>query len=134
MGHEYVEMKNTRAAIQAYRNAVEINSRDYRAWYGLGQTYEVMHMYEYAQYYYAKAAALRPYDPRMWCAIATCAEQLSRDQDAIRACTRAIECGDREGVALLKLAKLHSKRGDRGPAAHYYKQILDLRDEEKVIG
>jgi anaphase-promoting complex subunit 8 len=35
MGHEYVEMKNTPAAIQAYRRAVDINPRDYRAWCGL---------------------------------------------------------------------------------------------------
>jgi anaphase-promoting complex subunit 8 len=32
MGHEYVEMRNTSAAIEAYRRAVDINPRDYRAW------------------------------------------------------------------------------------------------------
>ena len=37
MGHEYVEIRNTAAAIEAYRRALDINSRDYRAWYGLGQ-------------------------------------------------------------------------------------------------
>jgi anaphase-promoting complex subunit 8 len=37
MGHEFVELKNTTAAVNAYRRAVEINPRDYRAWYGLGQ-------------------------------------------------------------------------------------------------
>lgn len=26
----------------SYRHAVEINPRDYRAWYGLGQTYELL--------------------------------------------------------------------------------------------
>eukprot|EP00971_Amphidinium_carterae_P327066 6458226-Amphidinium_carterae.2 len=36
MGHEFMEMKNTPAAIDAYRTAVNINQRDYRAWYGLG--------------------------------------------------------------------------------------------------
>lgn len=29
-------------AIDAYRTAVTINQRDYRAWYGLGQTYELL--------------------------------------------------------------------------------------------
>jgi tetratricopeptide (TPR) repeat protein len=42
MGHEYVEMKNTPSAIDTYRRAVDINPRDYRAWYGLGQTYEML--------------------------------------------------------------------------------------------
>ena len=33
MGHEYVEMRNTAAAIEAYRRALDITQRDYRAWY-----------------------------------------------------------------------------------------------------
>ena len=33
MGHEYVELKNTAAAVDAYRHAVDINPKDYRAWY-----------------------------------------------------------------------------------------------------
>jgi anaphase-promoting complex subunit 8 len=69
MGHEYVELRNTAAAIEAYRNvniiesiwfitkysdslicaqAVEVSSSDYRAWYGLGQTYEMLHLYQVA--------------------------------------------------------------------------------------
>jgi anaphase-promoting complex subunit 8 len=52
MGHEFVEMKNPSGAIDAYRHAVDINPRDYRAWYGLGQTYEILQMPYYALYYY----------------------------------------------------------------------------------
>merc|ERR1719201_3207667 len=48
VGHEYMEMKNTPAAIDAYRTAVSINQRDYRAWYGLGQTYELLSLHFYA--------------------------------------------------------------------------------------
>jgi hypothetical protein len=32
---------------------------DYRAWYGLGQTYELLNMHSYAIYYFRKAVALR---------------------------------------------------------------------------
>ena len=45
---EFMEMKNTPAAIDAYRTAVNINQRDYRAWYGLGQTYELLNLHFYA--------------------------------------------------------------------------------------
>ena len=38
--------------------------------YGLGQTYEILGMTYYALFYYRKATALRPYDARMWCAMA----------------------------------------------------------------
>ena len=36
MGHECLEMKNVVGAIDAYRNATENDSSDFRAWYGLG--------------------------------------------------------------------------------------------------
>jgi hypothetical protein len=36
MGHEYVELKNTAAAIEAYRRGVAVNPRDYRAWWVCG--------------------------------------------------------------------------------------------------
>jgi len=72
MGHEYVEMKNTPSAIYTYRKAVDINPRDYRAWYGLGQTYEILAMLYYALYYYRQADYLWPDDARMWIAIGNC--------------------------------------------------------------
>jgi anaphase-promoting complex subunit 8 len=59
MGHEFVEMKNTHAAIDSYRRAVDVNRKDYRAWYGLGQTYELLEMHSYALFYHQRATALR---------------------------------------------------------------------------
>ena len=35
---------------------MDINRRDYRAWYGLGQTYELLKMYSYALYYYKQVS------------------------------------------------------------------------------
>ncbi|KAG7543607.1 Enolase C-terminal TIM barrel domain, partial [Arabidopsis thaliana x Arabidopsis arenosa] len=70
MGHEYVEMKNTHAAIDAYRRAVDINPCDYRAWYGLGQAYEMMGMPFYALYYFRKSIFFLPNDSRLWIAMA----------------------------------------------------------------
>ena len=59
MGHEYLEMKNSTAAINSYRNAVEIDPKDFRAWYGLGQTYELQNMNQYALYYFSRAVISR---------------------------------------------------------------------------
>lgn len=52
MGHEYIEWKQTAKAMEAYRRAVQVAPGDYRAWYGLGQTYELLNMNLYALYYY----------------------------------------------------------------------------------
>lgn len=38
---------------------VDVNRKDYRAWYGLGQAYELLSMHQYALYYYQRATALR---------------------------------------------------------------------------
>lgn len=37
----------------------EVNRSDYRAWYGLGQTYEILKMNTYCLYYYMMAQVLR---------------------------------------------------------------------------
>lgn len=90
MGHEHVELKNTGAAIHAYRQAVDINARDYRAWYALGQTYEILQMPFYALFYYRKATALRPYDARMWSALAGCYKLLNRKAEVRALAERAV--------------------------------------------
>lgn len=99
-------MKNANAAIAAYRKAVDLNPRDYRPWYGLGQAYELLSMPLYAQYYYSKACALRPYDARMWCALAECYEKVGNLTNAIKAYQRAEANDDHEGLALKKLARV----------------------------
>ena len=85
-----------------------MSPRDYRAWYGLGQTYEIIGMHFYALHYYQKATTLRPYDSRMWVATAACYEKLERWADAIRAYevrgrrrARAAAEGGGRGFALL---------------------------------
>ncbi|KAL1959941.1 hypothetical protein VTO42DRAFT_609 [Malbranchea cinnamomea] len=93
MGHEYIEMKNTHAAIESYRRAVDVNRKDYRAWYGLGQAYEVLDMAFYALFYYQRAAALRPYDPKMWQAVGSCYAKMDRVEQSIRALKRALVAG-----------------------------------------
>ena len=134
MGHEYVELKNTAAAVDAYRHAVDINPKDYRAWYGLGQTYEILTMYFYALFYYRKATALRPYDARMWCAMAGCYKLLNRKPDAIKCYQRAESNHDREGIAYTELARLFRDEGDMSQAAHYFRQMLKLRELQEISG
>jgi len=93
MGHEYVELKNTHAAIESYRRAVDVNRKDYRAWYGLGQAYEVLDMGFYALFYFQRAAALRPYDPKMWQAVGSCYAKMGRVEQSIKALKRALVAG-----------------------------------------
>ena len=85
-------------------------------------------MYFYALYYYRKATTLRPYDARMWCALAGCYAHLDRTEEAVRCYSRAEVHGDREGIAAMRLAQLHAdKLGDDETAAQYYLKHLQRR-------
>ena len=39
--------------------SADVNRKDYRAWYGLGQAYELLSMHHYSLHYYQRATALR---------------------------------------------------------------------------
>ena len=148
MGHEYVEMKNTHAAIESYRRAVEVNRKDYRAWYGLGQTYEVLEMHLYALFYYQRAASLRPYDPKMWFAVGSCFDKVGRPIQSIKAYKRALSAGTyydnsssfgsgtTNGVmdpeALFQIALMYEKLNDTTEAAAYME--MTLAQEEDPVG
>jgi anaphase-promoting complex subunit 8 len=74
MGHEFIELKNISAAVGAYCQAVRIDRGDYRAWYGLGQAYELRGMPLYALPYYKDSVSCQPNDSRLWIAMAKCYE------------------------------------------------------------
>jgi anaphase-promoting complex subunit 8 len=93
MGHEYIELKNTQAAIESYRRAVDANRKDYRAWYGLGQGYEMLECYSYSLFYYQRAAALCPGDPKMWAAVANAYAKCDKLANAVQAYKRALVVG-----------------------------------------
>lgn len=107
MGHEFVELRNMANAITCYRQAIAIYRYDYRPWYGLGQTYEILHLYQYAVHYFQKAATLQPFDARMWSAVGNCYLKLGMKYDALLVLERAVKAGDREGIATRDLARLY---------------------------
>lgn len=114
MGHEFVELKNSHAAIESYRRAVDTNSKDFKAWYGLGQAYEVLDMHLYSLYYYQQASSLKPLDRRIWIALGNCYEKLNKVEDSIKSYQKAIELNISDVLAddvaiLYKIALLFEK-------------------------
>ncbi|KAI7159647.1 TPR-like protein, partial [Hortaea werneckii] len=148
MGHEYIELKNTQAAIESYRRAVDTNRKDYRAWYGLGQGYEMLECYSYSLFYYQRAAALCPGDPKMWAAVANAYARCNKLANAIQAYKRALIVGSQmepsgpgntdplayavggalDPQILYDIALLHERDGNWEEAAAYME--LTLAQEE----
>lgn len=108
----------------------EVNPRDYRAWYGLGQSYEILKLSVYSLHYYKIAAELRPHDSRMLVGLGETYEKLDNPENALKCYQRACNVGDIEGIALHRLASLHEKLGHKEEAAKAYK---DFCSEERVI-
>ena len=133
MGHECLELRNIAAAVQCYRNAVDLNPGDYRPWYGLGQTYEMLHLYQYALYYYRKVTALKPNDARMWSAVGACLVRLGSRHDAMLTFERAVGCGDSEGVATRELARLYRDEGKSQEAARCYLRYFNSGNDNHLV-
>jgi hypothetical protein len=53
--HNIIKQK-TGAAIEHYRRGVDANPKDFRAWNGLGHTYEFMQMHLFALYYFRRVS------------------------------------------------------------------------------
>lgn len=161
MGHEYLEMKNTHAAIESYRRAIDVNRKDHRAWYGLGQLYEILDMSLYALYYYHRAAALCPYEAKTWLAVGTCYSRMGRIEQAIRALKRALVAGSYYETAsgmsfsngsvkqsqnlplakrildpdtLVQIAHLYERLGDEEEVASYMELTLQQETGQPIDG
>lgn len=107
-----------------------MNSREYRAWYGLGQAYEILKMPSYSLYYYKIAQELRPYDSRMLVALGETYEKLEQYSNSLKCYQRAYNVGDIEGITLLRLGNLYEKLGDIDNAVPIY--IEFCKDERAV--
>lgn len=132
MGHECVEIKDTTSAIEAYRQATNINDRDYHAWYGLGQLFEVLKMPYFALRYHQKAHSLRPSDSRILVAVADCYKKLGDVEEATKCYYKAYQTGDIEGMVLHNLARLHEELGERDLARECYRKFLEECEERRL--
>ncbi|KAH8868113.1 Cell division cycle protein 23 like [Schistosoma japonicum] len=126
VGHEYMELRNTNAAIHAYKQALVYNRHDYRAWYGLGQMYEVLNMLSFALYYYREAQYLMPTDSRLIVALGEIYVRLKRFDEAKKCYWRAYCVGDIEGEALMRLATCFERCGEDAEAAAAYTEFIKL--------
>ena len=124
-------MVNCTVTFCCVRQAIEVNRRDYRAWYGLGQTYEILKMHHYCLYYFKQAQELRPSDSRMLVALGESYEKLDKVQEAMKCFWKAYCVGDIEGgIALLRLAKLFDSTSEPDQAAAAYERYIMDSDQQ----
>ncbi|KAL6183203.1 hypothetical protein ACLB2K_044614 [Fragaria x ananassa] len=133
MGHEFIEMKNTPAAVDAYRHAVDINPSDYRAWYGLGQAYEMM-----AKKCYKRAADCNDRESIALNALAKLYAEEGRIEEAVyyyKKDLERMEDEEREGPNMVEtlffLAKYFREQKKFEEAEVYCTRLMDYAGPEK---
>ncbi|TGZ71219.1 hypothetical protein CRM22_002761 [Opisthorchis felineus] len=126
IGHEYTELRNTKAAVHAYRQAIAHNRHEFRAWYGLGQMYEILDLPSFALHYYREAQYLVPSDSRLIVALGEIYERLNRLDEAKKCYWRAYCVGDIEGSALVRLAQCFIQSDEVAEAAAAYTEYIKL--------
>ena len=132
MGHEFLEMKIISSAVESYRTAIDIDPDDFRAYYGLASVYEISQMYNFALYYYIKAAKSKSNDSRMFTALGMTYEKLDKKQEAIKCYEKAIIFKDKEGIALFRMAKLYDEMGEKNKAAVCFEENLAKNVEGNI--
>lgn len=125
LGHEHMEMGNVSGALESYRSAIECNKRDYRAWYGLGQVYDILKMPNLSLDHYYTAYLLEPEDKNSSMAIGEMLEHLGRYQEVIEFYRRAGK------IAYPKLANLYVRKGNIDKAAEVYIYFIEAIEKQE---
>lgn len=69
----------------------------------------------------------------MWIALGNCFESIDRDNQARDCYKRASLCeNDDKDTAWIRLARIFQKTGNLDAAATYFKQVLEINEQDKV--
>ncbi|XP_055357437.1 cell division cycle protein 23 homolog, partial [Paramacrobiotus metropolitanus] len=131
LGHEYLELKNQPRAVACLQRAVQVDPRDYRAWFGLGKVHESAKYSDHV--YFQRSADNAFHDPKPWCALGDVFVKLNQPDDAARAYWQSYQNGDKEDGAIGKLGRVLSK-SDVAKAAIAFQRYIAACEEGLVKG
>ncbi|KAK6035226.1 tetratricopeptide repeat protein [Cooperia oncophora] len=90
LGHELIFQEEYDRAANAFRRALEISPKDYRAWHGLGLVHLRKEQMGLAQVNISKAVTINPTNRAMLCQLAQIEQALNRPERAMRLIDRAL--------------------------------------------
>ncbi|KAI1277194.1 cell division cycle protein-like protein 23 [Xylaria sp. FL0933] len=143
LGHEYLKLENSHAAMSSYIRAIGLNNHDYRAYFGLAQGYESLEQPKMALSFYQRAVLLRSGELDLWQAMARCLVTLTKLPQAVKSLKRALSCTNSalrssedciDDVSHLRrarldiffeIARLYDELHDRQEATSFLERCLD---------
>ena len=122
------ELERPGEAIESYRRALEIDSKNEMALAALAEVYRAQGKPDAAIEGYRTVLKLEPRQPHMWYQLATLYLDLGREAEARRTFETALEHNPGMGAAYNSLAALAFERGDLAEAERLVRKGLELED------
>ncbi|KAI8867952.1 TPR-like protein, partial [Ramicandelaber brevisporus] len=106
-GHELLSLDDVDHAAQSFRSAIAANTRNYTAWYGLGQVYQRTEQHALALYHFERALEINPDSWVLLCCAGIELEGLhGRQHDALAMYDRALVRDSSNSLVLSRKARL----------------------------
>ncbi|KCZ78461.1 hypothetical protein H311_00506, partial [Anncaliia algerae PRA109] len=126
IGHEFMELKNYQEAIKNYTLSVKLN-KDYRAWFGLGQAYSALRIFQFALVFFKMSVNIRPNDAFLWLTFGNCYAKLKKD-DCSKCFLKAYTLGEKE--SLVYLADYYKNQKKYSDSVKYYEKYVNEGGKE----
>ena len=132
-GHEHIANSELDKALAAYRSAIAVESRHYRAWYGLGRVFEKLEKYDFAEQHYRIAASINPTNAILICCIGTCLEKLKNYKAALVQFTRSCELAPKIALSRIKKADVLMRLHDPQAALLELMVLKDMTPDDAEV-
>lgn len=94
-GHECLMLEEYSRSLIFFRESLRRNAtKNYNAYFGLGECYFKQDRFKLAYYFFNRAFVINPSNPLILCAIAKVFESIDRCSDALKVYDRAVELGN----------------------------------------
>ncbi len=133
LGHEYVAIEELDKALTCFRNAVRLDKREFKAWYGIGLTYHKREVYSWADVHFRKALAISPENPVLLCHVAVVQHAMQRTDRALETLDAAIRLAPKNALCKFERASIlfQSERFDE--ALRELNELKELVPKESPV-
>lgn len=129
-GHEYFESEEYEKAQTYYRNALRMDRRHYKAWYGLGMVNTSYGKEQMAEYHFQKAVEINPSNLAMLCALAAAQERTNKTEESFKTIGLASRLNGNDVHVRIRKAMVYMKLEDYDSALKLLESVKECASKE----
>ena len=120
-------------ALASFRAAIQIDSRHYNAWYGLGMVYYRQEKHDLAEYHFARAIEINASSPVLLCYLGMVQHAQHHSAAALESITRALEMAPENPLVLFNKGMVLFAIGRAEEALVTLEKLKDLAPKESAV-